>query len=353
MRRVIVCLAIALLARPAAAQRGIGADCTPALVTGDTVVAWRALRPDSVRARLAPFVDSLRWSRAASELVAVFATPPANLDALPPADRRTIALQLDSLADELRAIEADPTRLARGLVAQRFTLAFDDDPAPRYTLFDGRVASPVVLTDATPSAARRTVCRLAYAAADLVGAAREPGLARLAAAFARVDSSWDNFMRRGYSMLPLELWVNGKLPRPTLQPPPVQLVLGHVSAGEQMSGPTWNRLRRDDVLAVEPLGILRYGGNHAWYAGASSVVTFPRTGGVGVGVMLHASRFGRAAWILTPRDSTGRRRSGVLLTLDLYGRLVGVAEQWKAFKVDAERTCRANAQACIAAVVPR
>ena len=161
---------------------------------------------------------------------------------------------------------------------------------------------------------------------------------------ARVDASWDNFMNHGYSMMPLELRVNGRLmKRALLEPPRNQIIFGHASAAEQVFVANLKDASRDNVLALEPLGIIHYAPGNASYTGASIVTTFPAKGGIGAGLMLHSSRLGHLAgiWQRTPANAN---RIGALLSIDLYGRLTSAADKVKAFKAQALANCLQDAK---------
>jgi hypothetical protein len=224
-------------------------------------------------------------------------------------------------------------------------------PAPAtYTLFSGTRLTQTQVTDAMPEETRRSVCWLAFAASDVVKYARVRALTDVATALGRLDTRWDNFMNRGYSMLPHEVLINGWMPRRQLEPPRAQLVVLHPSAGTQVVASTLRTLRdahREDVLTLEPAGLVTYGPQHAWYAGASWLVTFPSTSRMGNGVMLHFSKVGHLAYVWRPREADGKRRNGLLVSIDLYQHLTGAAERWKKLKATAITACETLAKACV------
>lgn len=362
----VVLLALVALARDGGAQTPLEKDCATAVVASLSdadLGRWKGARPEELKTRLEPLRRAGRWSDALDSLAAIYllrnrqpdgASPPASLDGLSPPQVEALFAEVDSLRRELADGERDQSAALRGAI----TLGrFDLRPPPpvgnpSYTLFHRRGATvPVVADDRTPSDTRRSVCWFAIAARDLATMFGGPGRERLMRALnARVER-WDNFSKRGYSMLPHELLVNGFLPRPELEPPRVQLVIAHPSAGAEMAGETLalSKLKRLDVLALEPAGVLVYGPQHRWYAGASLVLTFPGSANAGAGVMAHLGPVGRAAYVWHGRDTDGRRRKGVLLSLDLYRYLSGAAERWKKLKAESVAECLQDAQACAAA----
>jgi hypothetical protein len=65
--------------------------------------------------------------------------------------------------------------------------------------------------------------------------------------------------------------------------------------------------------------------------------------------MAHYSPLGRLGFVWRARDADGRRRNAVLLSLDLYRYLTGVADQWKRLEQQSVADCLKDAPACVAA----
>jgi hypothetical protein len=216
-------------------------------------------------------------------------------------------------------------------------------------LFEGRSPRPIAIHTLPPSE-RRTMCWLAQTVGDLTALYGGPARTALADALAKRAARWDSFLRRGYSMTPLELLVNGYMPRPELEPPRTQLVLGHVSPGEQMFSEGSVRLenfRRRTVLVFEPLGFVRYSETFARYMGATVVLAYPDSGGLAPGVMLHHSDVGHVAGLWRP-SGAGRSGGGaVLLSLDLYRFRSTAKDQWQTMKEKGTADCLAAVPACL------
>ena len=351
---IATAISLGVLASTARAQAGSAAtDCVIGSIERVTTGPWAELRPSRVMVRLKKNLETKQWGAAADSLRHIFSSPPAALSNLTAQQQSAIMVELDSMKAEFIAAERDSRRAANGQFAERFKLtALLGVVEDRYVLFNGRVPAPVDVTDSMPEAARRTVCWLAFAASDVIAALREPGLVRLADAFAKLDASWDAFMNRGYSMMPLELWINGPfVRRALLEPPRNQLIVGHASVANQVFGTSLTNFERTEVLALEPLGMIRYSSDHESYAGVSLIATFPRTGSIGAGLMLHSSWLGHAAimWRQTPAKEN---RLGALISIDLYSRLGVTEKQWKQLKAAKLENCQRDQASCVS-VVPK
>jgi hypothetical protein len=344
------------------AQSAVEADCVRELIEARPDVElgdWRAFRPSDVARRLAPARIAGSWGGLVDSLRAIYLPGPAepgrvrgaSLDGLSTAQIAALDAELDTLDLELTAGERD--RAAGRVTSRRFDLAFNPAALDAYTLFRGRRTVPVRIDGDTPENTRRTICWTALAAADLATFFGDAARGLLARALARRVERWDRFTKHGYSMLPHELLVNGWLPRADLEPPRTQVIVLHPSAGTQVIGRGFgpiNAMRRQDVLAVEPIGFLRYEGQFRWYGGASWILAFPTSGGASSGVMLHLGRLGRAAFVWRARDADGVRRNAVLLSLDLYRYLSGVPEKWKDAKDAATARCTQDPVACVSSL---
>jgi len=344
------------------AQQPAAAECTSsavaAMTASDLGPAWSAFAPDTLKVRFRPAREAGAWTEIADTLAMLFGLaprpaglvgPPASLAALPPAERTMLAAEFDSLRAELAAGQRDSTaRLNGRITSKRFAVEVRPFPPPAVRLF-ASAANPGLNVQPLPPAETRSVCWLAIASTDLAtffgGAAR----ASLAAALHRRAGRWDNFFR-GYSMTPIELFVNGYVPRPSLEPPPLQIVLAHLSAGQEMykGGPlSTNSIRRKTVLVVEPIGFIRYFDNFAGYWGATWAVAYPDSGGLATGPMLHFKNLGHVAYLWRARDAAGRRTNAAMISLDLYRFVAGIPERFKQAKDAAIADCLADAPACV------
>jgi len=351
---VIAVLAVARVA-PVALAQTLADDCVrnraEAAHASDD---WSSLRPSEVRVRLAPVRAAGKWSTLPDSLRRAYSLPPASLSQLSEAQRASIDAGLDSLRTDLERAELNPSKFAT--VKERFRLEFEAGPPTTYTLFGHSSAAPITVGDATASVQRRSVCWLSMAAQDLTRQAHAGAISEFAGALRELDREWDNFMNRGYSMLPHEVFINGYMPRSNLAPPRFQLIVVHPSVGTQIVSDSWTNLRdshREDVLALEPIGILRYGAHHSSYRGLSWLVTFPSAHRLGSGVMVHAGRFAQVAYVMRPRDDDGKRRNALMMSVDVYRYLGTAAEVWKARKAAAIAACEDLQQdKCIEAVSP-
>jgi len=353
MRRIVGVIAVAIAPWTTAHSQTLASDCVRDSAELVTKGAWSPLRPSEVAKRLAPVRMAGKWSALADSLRIIYTVTPADISSLGDAQQQAIHAELDTLRQELAAAERDPSVLRKGQISDRFAVDFDLGPPVTYTLFLGRRTSQIEMTSSTPAVARRSACWLGFAASDVVRQAQLRALTSVADALTRLDARWDNFMERGYSMLPYEVLINGFMPRRALEPPTYQLIVAHGSAGTQIISSSLRTLRdgrREDVLTLEPLGIIRYGPEHAWYGGLSWIVTFPSTGRIGSGAMLHAGHLGHVAYVWRPVDADGVRRDGLLMSLDLYQYLTGAATKWKKLKAGAVTSCE-SLKACADSVL--
>jgi hypothetical protein len=360
MRLILaVTLLAAALSTAASQQAPLGFDCEE-----DSVKkladkgAWAPLHRTEVARRLALVRAAGKWGALADSLRDIFAARPADFNGIAPEQRKALEAELDTLRDELADAERDPTAYRLGRIsASRFQLAFDMGPPVTYTLFNGRTSDKIVLRDASPPMTRRSVCWLAFAAADVAAQARMRSLTDVAAALHKLDTRWDNFMNHGYSMLPHEVLVNGitnrafngLFNRGPLEPPLAQVIFAHPSAATQIVSSSFRTLRgahREDVLALEPVGLVGYFSEYRRYAGVSWLVTFPSAGRMGFGGMLHVSRFGHVAYVRRPVDPDGVHRNGFLMSLDAYRFVTGAADKWKKLKAGAITACESDKKVC-------
>jgi len=113
------------------------------------------------------------------------------------------------------------------------------------------------------------VCWLAFAAADRRGPGARARITDVAAALHKLDTRWDNFMNRGYSMLPHEVFVNGitnrafngLFNRGPLEPPLAQVIFAHPSAATQIVSSSFSTSAVPGAKTCsrsEPIGLVKY-----------------------------------------------------------------------------------------------
>lgn len=325
-----------------------------------TLGGWAPFAPRALETRFESARRAGGWSTIVDSLATLFGLDasdaradgaPASLAELPDSVRALLGAELDSLRGELIEGERDAVaRLNGRITTRRFAIETRIFAPQRVSLFVGRPPGPIVIS-ALPQRFARPLCWFALAINDLTALYGGPARSALAAALARRASRWDNFMQHGYSMTPLELFVNGYMPRGELEPPRTQLVLLHASAGGEMFSDrplAANTLRLKPVLVLEPLGLLRYSRQFTNYGGLTWVVAFPDSGGLATGVTLHHSNVGHVSYLWRPRGQSGTSRGAVLVSMDLYRYLVGAADKWKKVERESIASCLADAPACMA-----
>ncbi|MEP6689540.1 MAG: hypothetical protein ABJD07_00210 [Gemmatimonadaceae bacterium] len=329
---LVSCELAGALAAPLAAQGNVRRDCLADTIArlseGEIGAAWAGRRPGEVWSRLAPLRRQGRWGALADSIAAQFEQAGVTGEI-----GRRFAIELDSLRIDLGRVERDRDyRLNGGVDTRRFNLSEENDPVERFILFDrAGHADTVEVRDATPQPIRRAICWTAITARIALVAAADSARWRLVDALERRVKRWDNFRDKGYSMFPLELVLNGActICRPPLEPPRWQVVALHLSPAIELAGQTWNDRARLDVLALEPLGLIRYNADRTWYAGVSAVATFASNAPTGAGVLAHVGQVGTAGYVFRRRDANGKRRDGVLLSLDLYRFISGLPAAFK------------------------
>ena len=125
-------------------------------------------------------------------------------------------------------------------------------------------------------------------------------------------------------------------------PPTWQLVAVHPSIAVQIVRPADEGLRRLDVIAIEPAGILRFVRDHTFYFGASGLVTLSSAADPGVGVLFHVGRIGKVGYVFRQEAADGRRQRGPVVSLDLYKLIAGVPDRLRRLKEVAEKDIEAT-----------
>lgn len=294
----------------------------------DLDARWRDLHPDSVYARLEPFMNRGEWGDVGAALAQAF-----RLSTTVPAGhtREALQAQLDALAAELQVAENEPAYLAvaKGPVLNRFDI--DIDPLSDDVTLLPETPYEVDL-NALDGAERRDVCWRAMAARRVLVRYGEPGRERAISSLNRMITLWDRYNENSYSQYPWELWINdlasGPLSVETLEdlaPPRTQIVFLHPGVALEAAGfdEGLDELRRLDVLMFEPVGILRYNDTRTSYLGASILVTVPADAGPGIGGLIHFGDRVQVGFVYRDADDTGRG-SGLVLSVDVFKLLSGV-----------------------------
>ena len=236
--------------------------------------------------------------------------------AVPLMQRGAVTARLDSLRTELSLANAPG-----GPRVRRFVVDEVPDGASSYfRLFEDPLDARTVVQENDPDDMRLAMCgttHLAWLVANLAGnAQRLQDLEKLQARAAR----WDNFEEHGQSMTPLELtvntWCTACRKRAQLEPPHVQLIVGHVSPAFEINEWRTRGARGREALMVEWFGVLRYTSDRRHHYGVSLLSTFPSGGPSGLGATLRWSRIGQIG-VVWPRDNSTRTYATVL-SVDLY-----------------------------------
>ena len=352
-----------MLGAQAGAQGSAFAECNADSVAKLAPAAlgeWAPFTPQALKRRFEPARRAGAWSAIADTLAMLFGLqtpaarvegPPASLAHLPDSTRALLIAELDSMRSELLEGERDSAaRLSGRITTKRFAIEMRVFAPQRVSLFAGRLPGPIVVSSMA-AADVRPICWLALTVNDVATLYGGPARAALATALGKRAARWDNFMQHGYSMTPLELFVNGYMPRKELEPPRYQLVVFHASAGAEMFSDhpiAASNFRAKPVLVLEPIGLLRYFGQFRKYGGLTWALAFPDSGGLATGVTLHHSDIGHVSYLWRPRSEPGASRSALLLSMDLYRYLAGAADKWKQLKRESISGCLADAPACVA-----
>jgi hypothetical protein len=348
---LLVVIAILLLpAPPLRAQVPFSLDDCDFTVVGATPASdygavWEVRHPDEVFARLKPDLDQGRWGSVATSMADAFRTGETG----PTGEvRATFQAQLDAAAAELRAVEGnlEAIRMAQGVDQGRFHIDRHE-----LLLFE---ATPheIDLEAIADGSARRDLCWRAMAMQRVLTYYGEEGRDVAVQALRNMLARWDHYNANSYSQYPWELLINGLFTGrgaaetlEDLAPPSMQLVILHPGIALEASGfaDGLDELRRLDVLAVEPLGLLFYNERRTSYVGISTVLSIPRDAGAGFGALLHLGRRAQLGFIYRNRESSGRG-SGLLFSADLFGLLTGVPQSLREARDRVEMLVRTAAE---------
>ena len=288
--------------------------------------AWRPYYPSVQIAALRPVVDSGGWSAAMDSIRTSFERAAVSFGSAT-ADAATLERfrhQLDSAHARLARLASSTSRdqlteERRRLGPMVFNAEVRDG---RAVLFRG-TGDEIELTDSSAQGTRRAVCYHAAVMRSVLDRYTQPGRAAAAAVIEAKRVRWEHYFERGYSQLPWELFLNSRLARKAadLDPPTRQLILLHPSVGLEVPTRSIRDLTRQDAVALELLGWIRYRNDYRDYLGLSGVVTFTEGLGTGVGPFLHFGRVAKVGYVFRARrtDASGaRKQDGVLISVDLY-----------------------------------
>jgi len=336
------------------AQLPVNEDCdlgTIRSLTAEQIGAgWLARHPDSVYHHMIDRMAADEWLFLVDSIIRDFQK---ESDTAAAEEHRRFRAQLDTLRDELAFAQGQPDfskfRGSAALVRQiRFRLNRDTEE-DRFWLFRG-FPHEITITEDDSQDMRRSLCWRALAVDRLLSAYGAP--ARLTA-LQRLDEAvgrWDNYGKNGQSQFPWELALNSAFfDRRAIDPPGHQIVLLHPAVGVELAGPEVDRLRRLDVVTLEPLGMIWYNRTRSFYYGFSTIVSVPDDADIGVGGLVHLGKLAKLGFIFRGRDDAGVERNGVLLSVDLYRFLSAMPSRIREAKEEALQGAR---KALIAASDP-
>ncbi len=237
---------------------------------------------------------------------------------LPTAARMRVLV--DSQRFEMALLENNETfKRTRGATVRWFQLQERPGEA-RWTLNPADADAAVHLTPGESTVATvRAVCWTALLARSVAEFAGQKARDSTRVVLMNRARRWDNFERTGYSMMPLELLINGWCGpcRSELEPPAVQIIAMHLLPTYAVRDSIGSRA----ALTTEIAGLLFYNSSRSSHWGVSYAWSLPTEERPESGFVLHVSSVGQLG--LSFRDHTLRRdRASVLLSADLYD-LVG------------------------------
>ena len=289
------------------------------------------LTPNRVWARLRLQRTGRDFAEMGDTARAVFEALAGGMDA---ATRQGMTRLLDTLRHELVRTDTSPTfRLRAGPAARLAAINAGDIGEPWRV---GVAPNDVQISDSTPVSTRRAVCWTALLArriADHGGVeARQEALRFLAGR----ERRWSNFERNGYSLTPLELFVNGLCGpcRGELEPPRTQIILAHMLPSYLVRSGSGSRA----ALTTELAGLLVYSPSRSFHWGGSVVLAFPQDQRREYGFIVHVSTLGQLG-VTSSSWSFSTKRSSLLLSADLYRYI----ERWRGTLRDEREAVRRGA----------
>jgi hypothetical protein len=292
--------------------------------------------PRAFRARTQPLHDGRRFAALADSIRARFQ---ARAGPLGPTERAAILARIEALAAAMGRADV--------IAADEFELLSREDRPDEggsYVLFADSPDS-VVVSLATPAAARRAVCWTAHEARDLATGYNLPRRQELLGILEARVRRWESFHDVGYSMFLTELLVNSWIgfPREPLEPPRQQWILLHPSAGVEVPLPIRKSVDGTDALLLEGVGVVRYNEARTTYLGLSAAAVFVERTRPAYGVVAHVGRYGHVGYLLRRRD-----RDALVLSVDLYKTVSTLPSSWRGAFDEA----RAAALRCLVGVTP-
>jgi hypothetical protein len=342
-----------LAAAPLRAQAGdpVVRDCSPDSISklsaasiGD---AWRPFHPDSMFDRLAEPIRRNQWVAILDTVTRNYLTMPGNP---PVAADSVMRRELGALLPFMRRAEEDPTARAREAARAVHWQIVGDPNEVAYDLFrdDPTARTRVNATIATD--ARRRLCWTTMTMLRVLNAYNDPGRERVVARLDQLSTLWDRFGEKGYSQLPWELFLNGrlKLGRPALEPPLRQLVLLHPAAGVEVTGGEYPNWQQRSTMTVEVLGMLFYKSDRSSYFGASGMVVASSGIRLGFGPLVHFGRAVKVGYAFRPKAADGTAQSGAVMTIDVFKFVTGVPDALRRSKDEALQ----QAMVCLRGLCP-
>lgn len=320
-----VVLLASLWAGHAGAQGTISADCDGdvlALRTPQSFGALLDLSPNRVWERLRLQREGRDFAELGDSVRAVFRV--LSREGIDNDARARMERLLDKLQQELIRTDTSASfRLGEGPSSLILDINAGDDDEP-WTV--GRGADAISVTDTTSESTRRAVCWTALLGRRVAEYGSEPARKNSLETLAARGRRWTNFEDNGYSLTPLELFVNGlcKICRGEMEPPRVQFIVGHILPAFYVQTGSGSRA----ALVAELGGLLVYNSSRSAYAGASFVFGYPQNGPRQQGVFLHVSRLGQLG-VTSAADTTGRQRASVVISTDLYRFIDGLSGSLK------------------------
>lgn len=234
------------------------------------------------------------------------------------ATRRAMQGRIDSLKRELRRLDRDVDfRRTSGPTPRLFEIdAGDVDNGDPWRLTSVAGTDSVVVTTATSEGDRRAICWTALFARSIADAASAEARANTLKFVAARANRWDNYERVGYSLTPIELFINSYCGfcRAELEPPRVQIVAGHISPMYLVGRGSSSR----PAIGIEAGGLLLYTSSRSAYFGASLLYAFPQDTTRHWGLMMHWSAVGQLGVVKEKSFFSKGAKSTIIVSADLY-----------------------------------
>lgn len=332
---LIVALAGRVAAQPAAAS--VHKDCAPeaisALTAAEIGADWRVHHPDSVFDRLAELVRRNAWRGVLDTITTHFDMMPGDLGA----NGTPMLQELAKLTPIMIRGETDPTARGRDAAPAAHWAIVGDPDEDATDLLRDEPSTRIRVTPQMPPDARRRLCWTAMLTLRVLNAYNSPGLTKVVARLNQLATLWDNYGASSYSQLPWELFLNGQisLGRPRLEPPKAQIILGHPSAGVEVTGGKYPEWRQSSAMALELGGLLFYNAARTSYVGASFSAIATDQSRLGFGPMAHFGRVVKLGYAFRPKNASGQSQNGAVMSVDVFKFVTGVPQLVKEKKLEA------------------